>query len=55
MNTVRLGVNGIDLACLEAGDARRSAILLHGFPDDAGTMEDLMGRLVRAGYRCRAP
>lgn len=31
------------------------ALLLHGFPDDATTFDDLAGRLAAAGYRSVAP
>jgi pimeloyl-ACP methyl ester carboxylesterase len=55
VKTQCLKVQGLDLAYFETGEGPRSAILLHGFPDDAGSMTGLMDRLASAGYRCRAP
>jgi len=52
---VEIEVNGLKLACLQHGVGDRCAVLLHGFPDDAGTMRGLMERLAAAGYRCQAP
>lgn len=39
----------------EQGEGERLIVLLHGFPDDAGSMRPLMDRLAEAGYRCVAP
>ncbi|MFD1585362.1 alpha/beta fold hydrolase [Halorientalis brevis] len=47
--------NGLDFECLTRGDGDRLALCLHGFPDDAGTFEPLMGRLAEAGFTVVAP
>ncbi|MFB6172130.1 MAG: alpha/beta fold hydrolase [Haloarculaceae archaeon] len=47
--------NGIEFEYLEAGDGDRLALCLHGFPDDAGSMEPIAERLSDAGFRCVAP
>lgn len=47
--------NGIEFEYLEHGDGDRLALCLHGFPDDAGSMEPVMERLATAGFRCVAP
>lgn len=55
METRRVEVNGVELAVLTEGEGPRSALLLHGFPDDAGSMRGLMTRLAGMGYRCWSP
>jgi pimeloyl-ACP methyl ester carboxylesterase len=47
--------NGIEFEYLEHGDGDRLALCLHGFPDDAGSMEPVMERLAEEGFRCVAP
>jgi pimeloyl-ACP methyl ester carboxylesterase len=47
--------NGIEFEYFEHGDGDRLALCLHGFPDDAGSMEPVMRRLADAGFRCVAP
>lgn len=47
--------NGIEFEYLEAGDGDRLALCLHGFPDDAGTMEPVMAGLAAEGFRAVAP
>ena len=42
--------NGIDFACRRAGDGDRLALCLHGFPDDAGSMDPVLDRLADAGF-----
>lgn len=55
MESIETEVNGLKLTCLQHGEGERGALLLHGFPDDAGSMRGLMERLAGEGYRCRAP
>lgn len=47
--------NGIEFAYHEAGDGDRLALCLHGFPDDAGTMDPLLASLADEGFRAVAP
>lgn len=47
--------NGIEFEYLAHGEGDRLALCLHGFPDDAGSMEPVMERLAAAGFRCVAP
>lgn len=53
--TTSVTLSKVTLECFVAGEGDRCAILLHGFPDDAGSMRGLMERLVPLGYRCCAP
>lgn len=55
LERVEIEAHGVKLSCLEHGEGERRALLLHGFPDDAGTMRGLMQRLAEKGYRCQAP
>jgi len=47
--------NGITFECLRAGDGDRLALCLHGFPDDAGSMEPVAERLADEGFTAVAP
>jgi pimeloyl-ACP methyl ester carboxylesterase len=47
--------NGLDVAVREHGDGDRLALCLHGFPDDAGSMDPLSERLADAGFTAVAP
>ena len=47
--------NGIDFACRRAGEGDRLALCLHGFPDDAGSMDPILDRLADAGFTAVAP
>jgi pimeloyl-ACP methyl ester carboxylesterase len=51
----RVRANGLEFECLRRGDGDRLALCLHGFPDDAGTMEPLLDRLAGAGFTAVAP
>ncbi len=55
MESMDVVANGLKLRCLQTGEGERAALLLHGFPDDAGTMTGLMEKLAESGYRCWAP
>jgi pimeloyl-ACP methyl ester carboxylesterase len=55
MEERRIRANGLTFRCFLQGRGRRTALLLHGFPDDAGSMEPLMNRLVGAGFTSVAP
>lgn len=48
-------VNGAPFTCHRLGAGPRTAVLLHGFPDDASSMHGLMHRLAARGYTCWAP
>lgn len=50
----RVHANGIDFAYVEEGSGPL-VILLHGFPDTAGTWEHQLPALAAAGYRAVAP
>jgi len=50
----QIRANGIDFACLEAGEGP-VVLLLHGYPDNAWTWEHQMPALAEAGYRAVAP
>jgi pimeloyl-ACP methyl ester carboxylesterase len=50
----RLRANGVEFACLEAGEGPL-ALCLHGFPDSAHTWRHLLPALARAGLRAVAP
>ncbi|MGY2197907.1 alpha/beta fold hydrolase [Pseudomonas gingeri] len=43
-------VNGIRLHYLVSGDGEKPVLLVHGFPGSWRNWEELMGKLVRAGY-----
>jgi pimeloyl-ACP methyl ester carboxylesterase len=47
--------NGLRFAARCTGDAGPWVLLLHGFPDDAGTFDALAQSLAEAGFRCCAP
>ena len=54
MKTARTPV--LDIAYEESGPAgRRSAVLLHGFPDDVHAYDDVAPPLAAAGYRVITP
>jgi len=55
MQERRVTANGLRFSVWTAGDGPRLALLLHGFPDDAGSWRPLAARLVAAGYRVAAP
>lgn len=51
-----LATHDLDFAVRRHGDGGdRTAVLFHGFPDDAATFDPLAERLVDAGYRTVAP
>jgi len=47
--------NDIEFACRRAGDGDRLALCLHGFPDDAGSMDPILQHLADAGFTAVAP
>ncbi len=47
--------SGLRFAAHERGAGERLALLLHGFPDDAGSMLPLAERLAARGFRAVAP
>jgi pimeloyl-ACP methyl ester carboxylesterase len=53
--SITLHANGVRFRVNQHGDGDRSALLLHGFPDDAGSMYPLMDRLAQQGFTCYAP
>lgn len=55
MNSQSVRANEIDFEVLTAGDGDRLALLLHGFPDDAGSMRPLLERFADAGFLAAAP
>lgn len=55
MERERVTANGLTFECLRQGEGDRLALCLHGFPDDAGTMEPLLARLADAGFTAVAP
>lgn len=50
-----LRVNGLGLSTWIVGEGPRLAVLLHGFPDDPGTLVPLAERLAARGWRCALP
>ena len=48
-------VNGLQLSTWLVGDGPRLALLLHGFPDDPGSLVPLAERLAGRGFRCALP
>lgn len=52
---MQLHANGVRFRINTHGDGERVALLLHGFPDDAGSMYPLMDRLAERGFTCYAP
>jgi pimeloyl-ACP methyl ester carboxylesterase len=54
VDTVRVRANGMDVACLVAGDGPL-VLCLHGFPDSATSWRPVLGALASAGYRAVAP
>lgn len=55
MKRITLRANGICFPCLSHGEGRRSALLVHGLFDDAGSMQPLMVLLARAGFKTLSP
>lgn len=55
MRTETVKANDLDFTVRTAGDGDRLALLLHGFPDDAGSMDPLLDRLADSGFRAVAP
>ena len=55
MDTVSVDANGLTFECLVAGDGDRLALCLHGFPDNAESMEPIQTRLADAGFTAVAP
>lgn len=55
MERRRIRANDLTFDCIVHGDGDRVALLLHGFPDDPGSMEPLMGALAGAGFTAAAP
>ncbi len=51
----RIEANGLSFECLYTGDGDRLALCLHGFPDNAGSMEPIMWRLADEGFTAVAP
>lgn len=47
--------NGLDHAVWTLGDGPRLALLLHGFPDDPGSLVPLAEQLAARGFRCALP
>ena len=50
-----LQANGLSFGAFEYGAGERTALLLHGFPDDPATYFALMEQLAASGIRCIAP
>lgn len=55
MRHIDLQTNGIRLHALEVGDGDRTAILVHGFPDDPRSLIPIAERLAAVGWRCVMP
>ena len=56
MDQIIVAANGIEFACLVAGDSDAPLLLLlHGFPDNAWTWEHQFAPLAAVGYRIVAP
>lgn len=53
--TLSLQANGLTFAAHTRGEGERLALVLHGFPDDAGSMLPLCERLAAHGYTAVAP
>jgi pimeloyl-ACP methyl ester carboxylesterase len=51
----RVEANGLTFECLHSGDGDRLALCLHGFPDNAGSMNPILWRLADAGFTAVAP
>ncbi|MCQ4332613.1 alpha/beta hydrolase [Natronomonas sp. F2-12] len=51
----RVEANGLTFECLCSGDGDRLALCLHGFPDNAGSMDPIRWRLAEAGFTAVAP
>ena len=51
----RIQTATLEFDAIRAGDGDKTALLLHGFPDDARTFVPLMERLAEAGYTAVAP
>jgi pimeloyl-ACP methyl ester carboxylesterase len=55
-NELRVSANGVEFACLAAGDPGGPlALCLHGFPDTAYTWRHLLPLLAEAGFHAVAP
>lgn len=55
MKTEAIRVHGATFVCHRLGTGPRTALLLHGFPDDASSMHGLMRSLADRGFTCWAP
>lgn len=56
MPRIDLEANGLTFAAYDSGGPGQPVVFLHGFPDDAGSMLELMSRVRERGdYRCIAP
>lgn len=55
LTTRTIRANGLTFTAHVRGDGPRLALLLHGFPDDAGSMLPLADRLAAQGYTAVAP
>ncbi len=51
----RVDASGLTFECLYAGDGDRLALCLHGFPDNAGSMNPVLWRLADAGFTAVPP
>ena len=55
ISELTVSAGGLRFRCLHAGGGDRLALLVHGFPDDAGTWSQLLPALAQAGYHAIAP
>jgi len=55
LDRLTVEANGLAFACRRAGDGDRLALCLHGFPDDARSMDPLLRRLADVGFTAVAP
>lgn len=55
MEERRIDTSTLEFQALKHGDGGKSALLFHGFPDDAGSMKPLMRLLADNGYTAIAP
>ena len=55
MERITLLAKGMNFPCLSHGEGKQAGLLLHGLFDDAGSMQPLMIRLAREGFRTLAP
>jgi len=54
-DTEMVTANGVEFACLRWGSGDRLALCLHGFPDDAESLEPVGKRLADEGFTAVAP